>query len=105
MWNRCKFHYQKSALACSSSSVSKGTADSTAWGVGMGQGLRLTVVAHAFNPSTREAEEVRGQPSLQSEFQDSQSYIEKPCFEKPKKKKKKKKKEKRKTILYAMPSN
>jgi hypothetical protein len=31
---------------------------------------------------------VRGQPGLQSEFQDSQSYTEKPCLEKPKKKKK-----------------
>jgi hypothetical protein len=51
------------------------------------------VVAHAFNPSTREAEagEVRGQPGLESEFQDSQSYTEKPCLEKSKKKKKKKK--------------
>jgi hypothetical protein len=35
---------------------------------------------------------VRGQPGLQSEFQDSQGYTEKPCLEKPKKKKKKKKK-------------
>jgi hypothetical protein len=34
---------------------------------------------------------VRGQPGLQSEFQDSQDYTEKPCLEKPKKKKKKKK--------------
>jgi hypothetical protein len=37
------------------------------------------VVAHAFNPSTWEAEaggfRVRGQPGLQSEFQDSQGYI------------------------------
>jgi hypothetical protein len=45
-------------------------------------------VAHAFNPSTWEAEaggflsSVRGQPGLQSEFQDSQSYTEKPCLEK-----------------------
>jgi hypothetical protein len=30
---------------------------------------------------------VQGQPGLQSEFQDSQSYTEKPCLEKPKKKK------------------
>jgi hypothetical protein len=36
---------------------------------------------------------VRGQPGLQSEFQDSQGYTEKPCLEKPKKKKKKKKKD------------
>jgi hypothetical protein len=33
-----------------------------------------------------------GQPGLQSEFQDSQGYTEKPCLEKPQKKKKKKKK-------------
>jgi hypothetical protein len=32
---------------------------------------------------------VRGQPGLQSELQDSQSYKEKPCLEKNKKKKKK----------------
>jgi hypothetical protein len=30
---------------------------------------------------------VRGQPGLQSEFQDSQDYTEKPYFEKPKGKK------------------
>jgi hypothetical protein len=30
---------------------------------------------------------VPGQPGLQSEFQDSQGYTEKPCLEKPKKKK------------------
>jgi hypothetical protein len=42
------------------------------------------VVAHAFNPSTWEAE--AGGPGLQSEFQDSQGYTEKPCLEKPKKK-------------------
>jgi hypothetical protein len=29
---------------------------------------------------------VRGQPGLQSEFQDSQGYTEKPCLEKLKKK-------------------
>jgi hypothetical protein len=42
------------------------------------------VVAHTFNPSTREAEAdrflVQGQPGLQSEFQDSQGYTEKPCL-------------------------
>ena len=37
---------------------------------------------------------VRGQPGLQSEFQDSQGYTEKPCLEK---KRKKEKKEKQKT--------
>jgi hypothetical protein len=43
-------------------------------------------VSRAFNPSTWEAEAgrflVQGQPGLQSEFQDSQSYTEKPCLEK-----------------------
>jgi hypothetical protein len=47
------------------------------------------VVAQAFNPGTREAEAGRslslGQPGLQSEFQDSQGYTEKPCLEKKKK--------------------
>jgi hypothetical protein len=43
--------------------------------------------AHAFNPRTREAEaggflSSGGQPGLQSEFQDSQGYTEKPCLEK-----------------------
>ena len=37
------------------------------------------VVAHTFNPSTREAEV---DPGLQSEFQDSQSYTEKSCLKK-----------------------
>jgi hypothetical protein len=45
------------------------------------------VVEHAFNPSTWEAEVgrslcVRGQPGLQSEFQDSQGYTMKPCLKK-----------------------
>jgi hypothetical protein len=43
------------------------------------------VVAHAFNSNTWEAEAggflSRGQPGLQSEFQDSQGYTEKPCLE------------------------
>jgi hypothetical protein len=42
-------------------------------------------VAHAFDPSTQEAE--AGQPGLQSECQDSQGYTENPCLKKPKKKK------------------
>jgi hypothetical protein len=46
------------------------------------------MVAHAFNPSTREAEAggflSSSQPGLQSEFQDSQGYTEKPCLEKKK---------------------
>ena len=43
---------------------------------------------HAFNPSTWEAEAgvflSWGQSGLQSEFQDSQVYTEKPCLEKQK---------------------
>jgi hypothetical protein len=35
--------------------------------------------------------EFEGQPGLQSEFQDSQNYIEKPCLEKTKNKTKQKK--------------
>jgi hypothetical protein len=51
------------------------------------------VVSHTFNPSPREAEaEVRGQPGLQSEFQDSQGYTEKPCLKKKKGKSNKKEK-------------
>jgi hypothetical protein len=54
------------------------------------------VVAHAFNPSTREIEAggfLSSRPrGLQSECQDSQGYTEKPCLElhhpPPKKKKK-----------------
>jgi hypothetical protein len=69
---------------------------------GMCHHNRLGVVALAFNPSTWEAEagrflsSVRGQPGLQSEFQDSQSYTEKPCLKnKTKQNKKKNKKKKR----------
>ena len=42
------------------------------------------VVVHAFNSSTWEAKagRFRGQPGLQSGFQDSQDYTEKPCLEK-----------------------
>jgi hypothetical protein len=47
------------------------------------------VVVHGFNPSAWEAEaggflSSRGQPGLQSEFQDSQGYTEKPCLKKQK---------------------
>ena len=52
--------------------------------------FELGMVVHTFNPSTWKAEAedfwVQGQPGLQSEFQDSQGYTEKPCLEKPKKK-------------------
>jgi hypothetical protein len=73
----------------------------------LGTQVMLGVVAHAFNPSTWEADAGRFlklnpkpktktefEAGLQSEFQDSQGYTEKPCLEKPKKKKKKKKKKK-----------
>ena len=40
---------------------------------------KLGVVAHAFNPSIREAE---AGGSLQNKFQ--QSYTEKPCLQRPK---------------------
>jgi hypothetical protein len=70
------------------------------------------MVAHAFNPSTREAEAggflspVRGQPGLQSEFQDSQSYTEKPCLKPPyPPKEKKKKKEKKRYVLSYLYNN
>ena len=56
--------------------------------------MRWAVVVHTFNPSTWEAEAGRflnSRPAgLQSEFQDSKSYTEKPCLGKEKKKKKKK---------------
>jgi hypothetical protein len=63
--------------------------------------LEPGAVVHAFNPSTREAKaeaeaggflssRPRGQPGLQSEFQDSQGYTEKPCLEKQKTNKQKK---------------
>jgi hypothetical protein len=38
---------------------------------------------------------VRGQPGLQSEFQDSQGYTEKPCHKKQKTKTKQKQKQKK----------
>jgi hypothetical protein len=40
---------------------------------------------------------VRGQPGLQSEFQDSQSYTEKPCLEKQKQKQKQQQRNNNKT--------
>jgi hypothetical protein len=50
------------------------------------------VVAHAFNPSTQEAEAGgslnQGQPGLQSEFQDSQGYTENLCLREKKERKK-----------------
>jgi hypothetical protein len=40
------------------------------------------MVAHAFDPSTQEGRQ-RRIFGLQSEFQDSQGYTEKPCLEHP----------------------
>jgi hypothetical protein len=56
---------------------------------------KLGAVVHDFNPSTWEAEaggflSFRGQCGLQSEFQDSQDYTEKPCLKKQKTKNKNK---------------
>ena len=48
------------------------------------------MVAHAFNPARADFW-VWGLPGLQSEFQDSQGYTEKPYLEKPKKNIKKQK--------------
>jgi hypothetical protein len=46
----------------------------------------MGMVVHAFNPSTQEAEAggfLSSRPAgLQSEFQDSQGYTEKPCLKK-----------------------
>ena len=61
------------------------------------------MVAHTFNPNTQKAEAGEclswGQPGLQNEFQDRQSYTEKPCL-KTKQKKKKKKKKKKKIFFF-----
>jgi hypothetical protein len=49
------------------------------------------MVAHTFNPSTREAEAGRflsSRPAWSTEFQDGQDYTEKPCQKKKKEKKK-----------------
>jgi hypothetical protein len=50
------------------------------------------VVAHAFNPSTWEAEAGGFLSSRPAWFQDTQGYTEKPYLEKPKPKQNKKKK-------------
>jgi hypothetical protein len=61
------------------------------------------VVAHAFDPSTWEAEAggfLSSRPAWsQSEFQDSQGYTEKPCLEKQQQQKKTKTKTKKRYIL------
>jgi hypothetical protein len=55
------------------------------------------MVAHTLIPALgrqRQADFwVRAQPGLESEFQVSQGYTEKPCLKKPKKKKKRKEKD------------
>jgi hypothetical protein len=60
------------------------------------------VVAHAFNPSTWEAEAggflSSRPPGLQSEFQDSQDYTEKPCLEKPKKRERERERERERDL-------
>jgi hypothetical protein len=66
------------------------------------------VVAHAFNPSTREAEAggfLSSRPGLQNEFQDSQGYTEKPCLEKTKKQKQNKTKQNKKAEFSPGDSN
>jgi hypothetical protein len=59
------------------------------------------LVAHAFNPSIREAGGFLSSRTAWStkEFQDSQGYTEKPCLEKPKKKKKKKEKKRKESFI------
>jgi hypothetical protein len=44
---------------------------------------------------------VRGHPGIQSEFQDSQGYKEKPCLKNQKKKKKERKKERSISSFFA----
>ena len=59
--------------------------------------LCLAVVAHAFSPSTWEAEAggfLSSRPAWSTEFQDSHGYTEKPCLEK-----------KIKTSLFLLPNS
>jgi hypothetical protein len=56
------------------------------------------MVVHAFNTSTR------GQPGLQSEFQDSHGYTEKPCLKKQKQNKNKNKRNDSKTAAPPKPT-
>ena len=55
--------------------------------------MGLAVVAHAFNPSTQEAEAVSSRPawSTRANSRTDSKATEKPCLKKPEKKKKKKK--------------
>ena len=61
------------------------------------------MVAHAFNPSTREAEAggfLSSRPAWSTKFQDSQGYTEKPCLKKKKKTPKQTKKQTPQTLLF-----
>jgi hypothetical protein len=62
------------------------------------------MVAHAFNPSSWEAEAggflVRGQTGLWSEFQDSQGYTEKPCLKTNKQQQQQQQKNNKKRALF-----
>ena len=54
-------------------------------GCGDGGGCPLTFIPSTWSVGKRQTDLwVQGQSSLQSEFQDSQGYTEKPCLEKPK---------------------
>ena len=64
---------------------------------------------HTFNPSTQDVEAggslwVRGQHSLHSKFQDSQSYVVRPCLAKQKTKNKNKNKKKPKKNSFTFKS-
>jgi len=63
-------------------------------------------VAHTFNPTTWEAEAggflwVRGQPGLQSKFQESWSYTKKPCLKQNKQTNKRKTTTQQKKSLWS----
>jgi hypothetical protein len=62
--------------------------DSRAW--------RLTPLIPALGRQRQGDSGVRGQPGLQSEFQDSQGYTQKPCLEKQNKTNKQTKKQQQK---------
>jgi hypothetical protein len=67
--------------------------------LGKGDFKSWEAVVPALNPGAQQRQGVQGQPGLQSEFQDSQGYTEKPCLQKQKEQKnvfnKKKKKKAR----------
>ena len=72
------------------STESSRPAKTTLWETASKKQKQVAVVVHVFNPSTGEAEAGRflwvwDQPGLQSKFQDSQGYTEKPYLFKKKK--------------------